>query len=74
MQNLLVTAYKMFRMFVGLFTDIPADVIYTKCQQFFTPVSFQQSHSYCYATLKLTSIALHLLLFHLFFSTYFQDV
>ncbi|KPI95570.1 Vacuolar fusion protein CCZ1-like [Papilio xuthus] len=37
MQNLLVTAYKMFRMFVGLFTDVPADVIYTKCQQFFTP-------------------------------------
>ncbi|CAG5046000.1 unnamed protein product [Parnassius apollo] len=37
MQNLLVTAYKMFRMFVGLFTDITAEDIYTKCQQFFTP-------------------------------------
>ncbi|OWR42213.1 vacuolar fusion protein CCZ1 [Danaus plexippus plexippus] len=35
--DLLVSAYKMFRMFVGPFKDIPPEDIYTKCEQFFTP-------------------------------------
>ncbi|XP_068633043.1 vacuolar fusion protein CCZ1 homolog [Battus philenor] len=45
MQNLLVTAYKMFRMFVGLFADISSEDIYTKCQQFFTPYILSRSIS-----------------------------
>lgn len=39
MYDLLVSAYKMFRMFVGQLKDIPPEDIYDKCEQFFTPVS-----------------------------------
>ncbi|XP_059052307.1 vacuolar fusion protein CCZ1 homolog isoform X2 [Achroia grisella] len=37
MCDLLVSAYKMFRMFMGQFQDIPIDKIYTTCEEFFTP-------------------------------------
>lgn len=37
MYDLLVSAYKMFRMFVGQLKDIPPEDIYDKCEQFFTP-------------------------------------
>ncbi|CAH0715498.1 unnamed protein product, partial [Brenthis ino] len=37
MYDLLVSAYKMFRMFVGQFKDISPEEIYNKCEQFFTP-------------------------------------
>lgn len=39
MYDLLVSAYKMFRMFVGQLKDISPEEIYNKCEQFFTPVS-----------------------------------
>lgn len=39
MYDLLVSGYKMFRMFVGQLKDIPPEEIYDKCEQFFTPVS-----------------------------------
>ncbi|XP_034832366.1 vacuolar fusion protein CCZ1 homolog [Maniola hyperantus] len=37
MQDFLVSAYKMFRMFIGPMKDIPTEDIYSKCEQFFTP-------------------------------------
>ncbi|KAM3965217.1 vacuolar fusion protein CCZ1 [Aphomia sociella] len=37
MHDLLVTAYKMFRMFMGSFQDIPIEEIYTTCEEFFAP-------------------------------------
>lgn len=40
MYDLLVSAYKMFKMFMGPFKDIPLQELYTTCEEFFTPVSF----------------------------------
>ncbi|CAH0585665.1 unnamed protein product [Chrysodeixis includens] len=37
MYDLLKSAYKMFRMFRGLFKDFPIEEIYSVCDQFFTP-------------------------------------
>ncbi|XP_053610053.1 vacuolar fusion protein CCZ1 homolog isoform X2 [Plodia interpunctella] len=37
MSDLLTSAYKMFRMFMGPFKDIPIDEIYTTCEEIFTP-------------------------------------
>ncbi|XP_060803197.1 vacuolar fusion protein CCZ1 homolog isoform X2 [Amyelois transitella] len=37
MNNILVSSYKMFQMFMGLFKDISIEEIYTTCEEFFTP-------------------------------------
>ncbi|KAL0883097.1 hypothetical protein ABMA27_016561 [Loxostege sticticalis] len=37
MNDLLVSAYKMFRMFMGPFKDIPIEEIYSTCDEFFAP-------------------------------------
>lgn len=39
MYDLLISAYRLFRMFVGPFQDISPDEIYTTCDNFFGPVS-----------------------------------
>lgn len=43
MYDLLVSAYKIFRMFIGPFKDIPPDDIYNKCEKFFTPYIMSRS-------------------------------
>ncbi|CAG9786775.1 unnamed protein product [Diatraea saccharalis] len=37
MNDLLVSAYKMFKLFMGPFKDIPIEDIYSLCDEFFTP-------------------------------------
>lgn len=41
MYDLLVSGYKMFKMFRGPFKGISTEDIYTICDNFFTPVSFE---------------------------------
>lgn len=38
MKDLLVSAYKMFKMFMGHFKDLSIEEIYITCEEFFTPV------------------------------------
>ncbi|CAH0398316.1 unnamed protein product [Chilo suppressalis] len=37
MSDLLVSAYKMFKLFMGSFKDIPMENIYSTCEEFFNP-------------------------------------
>ncbi|XP_052741187.1 vacuolar fusion protein CCZ1 homolog isoform X2 [Bicyclus anynana] len=43
MQDFLMSAYKMFRMFIGPMKDIPTEDIYNNCEQFFTPYIMSRS-------------------------------
>ncbi|XP_072949300.1 vacuolar fusion protein CCZ1 homolog [Epargyreus clarus] len=45
MYNVLESAYKMFKMFIGHFKDIPPEEIYSKCEHFFTPYMSSRSIS-----------------------------